>query len=206
MNNFLEKKEVCDSSPSILKITNYSTGAQYIRAKKSNSCSYEDSEYHYNDTIINMRILKKTPKKQEGLRKVLQKVFLFIILIVAIEQIFIFYSFKEFYQIGKLFPNNHHYQLDESDIKKLYLFSIQNKEYSFEELIRFSVNEIYAQKGFLFPKESQNLKFYNSYNWYLSLEKKESINWDEFNEMEKYNLRFLLDIEKGNYSFCTLFL
>ena len=65
----------------------------------------------------------------------------------------------------------------------------------FQRLLRMSINEIYARHGQLFNDGEVNDIHYQKYNWYRETNK-HVIEWDEFNDIEKANLRFLISIEE----------
>lgn len=65
----------------------------------------------------------------------------------------------------------------------------------FQRLLRMSINEIYARHGQLFNDGEVNDIHYQKYNWYRETNK-HVVEWDEFNDIEKANLRFLISIEE----------
>lgn len=65
----------------------------------------------------------------------------------------------------------------------------------FQRLLRMSINEIYARHGQLFNDGELNDIHYQKYNWYRETNK-HVVEWDEFNDIEKANLRFLISIEE----------
>ena len=65
----------------------------------------------------------------------------------------------------------------------------------FQRLLRMSINEIYARHGQLFNVGEVNDIHYQKYNWYRETNK-HVVEWDEFNDIEKTNLRFLISIEE----------
>ena len=65
----------------------------------------------------------------------------------------------------------------------------------FQRLLRLSINEIYARHGQLINDGEVNDIHYQKYNWYRETNK-HVVEWDEFNDIEKANLRFLISIEE----------
>lgn len=65
----------------------------------------------------------------------------------------------------------------------------------FQRLLRMSINEIYARHGQMFNAGEVNDIHYQKYNWYRETNK-HVVEWDEFNDIEKANLRFLISIEE----------
>ena len=65
----------------------------------------------------------------------------------------------------------------------------------FQRLLRMSINEIYARHGQLFNDGEVKDIHYQKYNWYRETNK-HVVEWDEFNDIEKANLRFLISIEE----------
>lgn len=65
----------------------------------------------------------------------------------------------------------------------------------FQRLLRMSINEIYARHGQMFNAGEVNGIHYQKYNWYRETNK-HVVEWDEFNDIEKANLRFLISIEE----------
>lgn len=65
----------------------------------------------------------------------------------------------------------------------------------FKRLLRMSINEIYARHGQLFNAGEINDIHYQKYNWYRETDK-HIVEWNEFNDIEKINLRLLISIEE----------
>lgn len=65
----------------------------------------------------------------------------------------------------------------------------------FQRLLRMSINEIYARHGQMFNTGEVNDIHYQKYSWYRETSK-HVVEWDEFNDIEKTNLRFLISIEE----------
>lgn len=65
----------------------------------------------------------------------------------------------------------------------------------FQRLLRMSINEIYARHGQRFNVGDVNDIYYQKYSWYRKTNK-HIVEWDEFNDIEKTNLRFLISIEE----------
>lgn len=96
---------------------------------------------------------------------------------------------------GFIFPESDSSYIIESDIVNLQNIA-SNSGYTFQELLRFSINEIYARHGQIFGIEKYE-NFYNNYEWYQHLNKI-TVTWDMFNSYEKYNLDILINCEKEN--------
>lgn len=72
----------------------------------------------------------------------------------------------------------------------------KNEAYALAQtVLRMSINEIYARHGQLFNVGEVNDIHYQKYNWYRETNK-HVVEWDEFNDIEKTNLRFLISIEE----------
>lgn len=56
-------------------------------------------------------------------------------------------------------------------------------------------NEIYVRHGFLFEEEGKYWEYYNKFEWYSELEKKE-VTYDMMNDFERKIIRLLVKIEK----------
>lgn len=97
---------------------------------------------------------------------------------------------------GFVFPLSNSQYLTSEDIDMLKAKATES-EYTYQELLRFSINEIYARHGFLFLGGKFE-KFYCQYQWYLDLEKVETVNWSKFNVYEQKNIALLVDEEKRN--------
>lgn len=65
----------------------------------------------------------------------------------------------------------------------------------FQRLLRMAINEIYARRGQMFNFGEINDIHYQKYSWYKKTNK-HTVEWDEFNDIEKTNLRFLISIEE----------
>lgn len=65
----------------------------------------------------------------------------------------------------------------------------------FQRLLRMAINEIYARHGQMFNAGEVNDIHYQKYGWYRETNK-HVVDWDEFNDIEKTNLRFLISIEE----------
>lgn len=65
----------------------------------------------------------------------------------------------------------------------------------FQRLLRMSINEIYARHGQMFNAGEVNDIHYRKYSWDRETNK-HVVEWDEFNDIEKTNLRFLISIEE----------
>lgn len=70
-----------------------------------------------------------------------------------------------------------------------------NKKIGFQRLLRMSINEIYARHGQEFKEGEENAVYYQKYDWYKE-STKHAVEWNEFNYVEKINLRLLISIEE----------
>ena len=101
-----------------------------------------------------------------------------------------------FTEDGFVFENSSLEYLNQKDIESLRDMA-DGSEYTFSELLRFTVNEIYARHGYNFVKK-EYADFYNNYTWYISLDKVKSVEWEEFNDYEQKNLTLILNYENMN--------
>lgn len=92
---------------------------------------------------------------------------------------------------GFVFGNSSERVLTEEEV----LLLLENEEPGFQRLIRMAINEIYARHGHVFKADGINAAYYQKYAWYNELEK-HLVKWEEFNEIEKTNLRLLISIEE----------
>lgn len=92
---------------------------------------------------------------------------------------------------GFVFSMSDQMLLSEEDVLEL-----ATDEYvGFQRLLRMSVNEIYARHGHIFIEGGINDTHYRQYDWYNATYK-HKVEWEEFNDIEKANLRLLLSIEE----------
>ena len=76
------------------------------------------------------------------------------------------------------------------------VLAFQNTEGpTFPRILRMAINEIYARKGQVFRTGGINDNYYQQYEWYVETSK-HTVEWNEFNEQEKANLRLLISIEE----------
>lgn len=71
----------------------------------------------------------------------------------------------------------------------------EDETVGFQRLLRMSINEIYARHGQIFNAGEVNDAHYQKYIWYRETNK-HVVEWDEFNDIEKTNLRFLILLEE----------
>lgn len=71
----------------------------------------------------------------------------------------------------------------------------EDETVGFQRLLRMSINEIYARHGQMFNAEEVNDIYYQKYSWYKETNK-HVVEWEEFNDIEKTNLRLLISIEE----------
>lgn len=71
----------------------------------------------------------------------------------------------------------------------------EKSDYSYGELLRYSVNEIYARHGYRFISGGKFDSFYSQYQWYLDTKKVDEVSWGKLNEYEQYNLCMLVEEE-----------
>jgi len=102
---------------------------------------------------------------------------------------------------GFIFPNSDKIFLTREQLGILHEKSAQSQSsgtpYSYRQLLRFSINEIYARKGFQFIQGGEYDLFYSQYDWYNHLEKREAPD-SLFNQYEKANVDLLVTIEREN--------
>ena len=85
--------------------------------------------------------------------------------------------------------------VDEVLSEEMVLALSNDETVGFQRLLRMSINEIYARHGQMFNAGEVNDIHYQKYNWYRETNK-HVVEWDEFNDIEKANLRFLISIEE----------
>lgn len=79
--------------------------------------------------------------------------------------------------------------------KEMVLALKADETIGFQRLLRMAINEIYARHGQLFNAGEVNDMYYQKYEWYEETDK-HLVEWDEFNDIEKTNLRLLLSVEE----------
>ena len=99
-------------------------------------------------------------------------------------------SVSPFNKDGQIFPDSNRRYLSEEEI----LLLKDREDYSFSELLRYSVNEIYARAGFSFGSSEWN-NYYDQFEWYRTTEKKD-VRYETMNKYEQYNLDLLVRIEE----------
>ena len=92
---------------------------------------------------------------------------------------------------GYVFANSSKEVLTEALVMNL----IDEETVGFQRLLRMSINEIYARHGQIFTVGGENDVHYQCYDWYKETSK-HIVDWDEFSEIEKTNLRLLISIEE----------
>lgn len=81
-------------------------------------------------------------------------------------------------------------------LSKEMVLSLRNDEtVGFRRLLRMAINEIYGRHGQIFRTEEVNDMYYQQYSWYRETGK-HIVEWGEFNDIEKTNLRLLISIEE----------
>lgn len=70
-------------------------------------------------------------------------------------------------------------------------------EYTYQELLRYCINEIYARNGYKYEEGSKYWEYYNSYSWYREVPKRD-VTYEMLNQYERRNIDKLVNIEKEN--------
>ena len=81
--------------------------------------------------------------------------------------------------------------------KEMVLALSDDTTVGFQRLLRMAINEIYARHGQIFNAGEINDTHYQKYSWYR-VKNKHIVEWDEFNNIEKTNLRILISLEEEN--------
>lgn len=92
---------------------------------------------------------------------------------------------------GFIFCESSKRRLSEEEILKYR----RNSNAEFGKVLQLSINEIYVRHGYIFEKGSENDRYYKKYRWYIETDK-HIVRWNEFNNIEKENLRLLIRIQK----------
>lgn len=100
---------------------------------------------------------------------------------------------------GFIFRNSSREYLGEADLKRLEEIS-KETDYSYKDLIRFGVNEIYARYGYAFEKGGKYEQHYGSYDWYQTMQKGKAA-YEQFNIYEKANIDLLVSLENERKDF-----
>lgn len=104
--------------------------------------------------------------------------------------------FIPFSSDGFVFPESSTQYITSDDLDNLAMISVES-DYTYQELLRFSVNEIYARHGYQFIPGGSFDVFYSQYQWYTESIKVD-VTWDLFNDYEQHNLNLLLNEESRN--------
>lgn len=99
---------------------------------------------------------------------------------------------------GNIFSESSIRKLSDNEIETLKSQSYQYIMFSYEDLLDFSINEIYARHGYIFEQNGKYDKFYKKYEWYQKTTKKNNVEWNEFNAAEKYNINKLVEVAEKN--------
>lgn len=91
---------------------------------------------------------------------------------------------------GFIFPDSADEYLTEDELYELKY----DEEYSFEDLLGFARNEIYARHGFPFKEGGRYFNHYIQYDWYNELEHND-VSDGELNEFEHANVDLIANIE-----------
>lgn len=94
---------------------------------------------------------------------------------------------------GFVFADSNKRYLSEEEIYNLKFY----KEHTYQELLRYSINEIYARNGYIFEEGSEYWEYYNSYSWYRELTKKD-VAYEMMNKYERANIDLLVNTEMEN--------
>lgn len=98
---------------------------------------------------------------------------------------------------GFVFANSDIEYLTENDLVNLEQFA-STSGYTYQYLLRHSINEIYARHGYQFIINGPNDIFYNQYDWYKQLDKVKRVPWEQFSKIEQHNLNLLIKAEEDN--------
>lgn len=79
--------------------------------------------------------------------------------------------------------------------KEMVLDLSEDRTVGFQRLLRMAINEIYARHGQMFYDGEINDTYYQKYSWYRETTK-HVVKWNEFDDIEKTNLRLLISIEE----------
>lgn len=102
-------------------------------------------------------------------------------------------SVPDFDENGMLFADSDSRYLSREEIERLQ----ENPDDTYQQLLRYAVNEIYARKGYPFQEDGPYFRFYDQFEWYRQTEK-HVISEEELNEFEKANIDLITDIEVEN--------
>lgn len=97
---------------------------------------------------------------------------------------------------GFVFPQSSSKYITQEDLENLKSLAYET-EYTYRDLLNFSINEIYARHGYQFTTEKFD-NFYNQYLWYSGIDKKSTITWEMFNTYEQDNLKLLIKEQEDN--------
>lgn len=99
----------------------------------------------------------------------------------------------DFDENGMLFADSASRYLSKEEIERLQ----ENPDYTYQQLLRYAVNEIYARKGYQFLEDGPYWSFYTQFEWYRQTDK-HAVTDEDLNEFEKANIDLLVDIEEEN--------
>lgn len=71
------------------------------------------------------------------------------------------------------------------------------EEYSYKDLIRYSINEIYARHGYHFEEGGKYWNHYSLFSWYSEMPK-QHVTYEMLNEYERANIDLLVKAEIEN--------
>lgn len=97
---------------------------------------------------------------------------------------------------GFVFPESSTQYITSNDLDNLVVISNES-DYTYQELLRFAVNEIYARHGYQFAPGGRFDAFYSQYQWYVESIKAD-VTWDMFNDYECHNLNLIINEEERN--------
>lgn len=69
-----------------------------------------------------------------------------------------------------------------------------NDNYTYQELLRYAINEIYARNGYEFQVDGKYYTYYNQYEWYRETAK-QNVTYDMMNSYEQKNITMLVGVE-----------
>lgn len=93
---------------------------------------------------------------------------------------------------GMVFPYSSYLVVTEDDVIAAINY---NPDSTVSDVLGFARNEIYARHGHLFNSGGKYDKYYNQFDWYRVLPKRE-VDFSEFNSVEQANINYFKAIEK----------
>ncbi|MCI9369980.1 MAG: YARHG domain-containing protein [Lachnospiraceae bacterium] len=100
---------------------------------------------------------------------------------------------NEFNNDGFIFPNSSVELLTYEQIEKL---KSLDSSYSFDILLHFCINEIFARHGYQFSSDGIYITHYSQYEWYNNLSK-QNIEYSDLSQIEQKNVDLLVNIRNN---------